>query len=181
MSIINEFRKLKSETKKLFILLTIFVVLLLSAGIAFSNTLSPIKSPDELIEELDYKAMYRANLDKIAKVQQELENTQDSNYWYEIQNREITSLHILKYGYESLNNRDFSNDPRPDWINKMYYDKYKSLQNIKKAVKRLKESNDKLISNYHKLVDHGHDNLDDHIAIDTTNHIRVNNFRLINK
>lgn len=170
-----------NEIKKFFLFNTLILVFFLSCGVAFSTTLSPIKSPDELIEELDYKALYRANLDKIAKVKQELESTQDSNFWYEIQNREITSLHILKYGYESLNNRDFSNDQRPEWIKSMYYKKYKSLQNIKKAVKSIKDYNDKLMSNYHKLVDHGHDNLADHIAIDTTDHIRVNNFRLINK
>ena len=181
MNIRYQARKFKNDLRKFIILIIVILCLFLVAGYTLANPLSLIQSAEEQIEQLDYKALYRANLDKISKVKQELEDTQDNNYFYEIQNKEITSLHILKYGYEELNNRDFSNDPRPNWINKMYYDKYKSLQSIKKAVKSMKESNDTLISNYHKLVNHGNENLGDHIAIDSSHHVRVNDFRLINK
>lgn len=180
MSIRDSINKL-SESKKCMIVLIIFVIIMLSIGYAFSSNVSHQQTPEEQIEQLDYKALYRANLDKITKVKQELEDTQDNNYFYEIQNKEITSLHILKYGYEELNNRDYSNDPYPKWINKMYYDKYRSLQNIKKAVKLVKENNDTLISNYHILVNHAHENLDDHVSIDESHHIRVNNHRLVNQ
>ena len=180
MDIRNKINEI-SYNKKCLVVLIIFVIVILSIGYAFSSNVQHNQTPEEQIEQLDYKAMYRANLDKITKVKNELEDVQDNNYFYEIQNKEITSLHILKYGYEELNNRDFTNDPYPRWINKMYYDKYKSLQNIKKAVKSMKENNDTLLSNYHRLVNHGHENLDDHIAIDSSHHVRVNDFRLINK
>ena len=180
MNIKNKLNQI-SYNKKCLVALIIFLIVMLSIGYAFSSNMKPYQTPEEKIEQLDYKDMYRANLDKIAKVKNELEDVQDNNYFYEIQNKEITSLHILKYGYEELNNRDFTNDPYPSWINKMYYEKYTSLQNIKKAVKSMKENNDTLISNYHKLVNYGHDNLGDHIAIDSSHHVRVNNFRLINK